>query len=180
MVNNLKDLKRYILADKRALGINKKIPIPFVDRIWIFEIQLRITEYFYNNRRKNIFFSIISIFLIIIWKIKCRNGGIEVPVNVIDEGLAIWHGYGIIINPKAKIGKNFSISAGCVVGQAKGKYPTLGDNVEMTIHSMVLGGVTICDNCIIAPGACVVKNVDIPYVTMGGIPAKVINRRLSV
>lgn len=178
MIENWADLQSYLKADKNALGIKRKFCIPFKDRIWLFEIQLRYTEYFYNNRQKNLLYAIIGSLMSAIWKYKTRKMSLEIPLNVIDKGLRIWHGHGIIINSKAKIGKNFSISAGCVVGQAKDAYPIIGNNVEMTIHSMVLGGITICDDVIIAPGACVVKNVDVPFCTVGGVPAKIINQRV--
>lgn len=168
MIQTRNDLKRYLEADRLALNMKRKHPIPFWDRIWNFQRQLRFTEFYYNNRHRNIFFKFIGTLLYILWRMKVKRVGMEIPINVIDEGLCIWHGYGIVINPNARIGKNFSISAGCVVGQAKGEYPIIGDNVEMTIHSMILGGIRIADNVVIAPGACVVKSIEEQYVTMGG------------
>lgn len=52
---------------------------------------------------------------------------------------------------------------------------TIGDNVWIGGHSVVIGGVTIGDNSIIAAGSVVIK--DVPQnVLVGGNPAKVIKK----
>lgn len=99
----------------------------------------------------------------------------EIPINTIEEGLVICHGQNIIINPDAKIGKNFTISAQCCVGQAHLKVPVIGDNVEMTIASKILGGIVIAHDTTVGAGAIVVKSVEEPYTTIGGVPAKCIS-----
>ena len=120
----------------------------------------------------------IPLFLVgILYTIKCRRLNSEIPINTIEEGLAIWHGQCIIINSKAKIGKNFSISAHCCVGQAHGEFPILGDNIEMTIDSKILGGITIANNTTVGAGSIVLKDVLEEHTTLGGIPAKVISRK---
>lgn len=68
-----------------------------------------------------------------------------------------------MINPAAKIGKNFSIAQGALIGSAAGKrngVPTIGDNVIISANAVVIGGVTIGDYVMIAPGAFV--NFDVP------------------
>ena len=48
-------------------------------------------------------------------------------------------------------------------------YPKLiGDNVQMTVDSKILGGIAVCDNIVIGAGAVVVKNIDIPNSSWGG------------
>lgn len=90
--------------------------------------------------------------------------GIQIPYQtIIGEGLYIAHFGNIIINPGAKIGKNFTIAAGALVGFTLGKrmgHPTIGDNVRMCTNSMVIGKVTIGNNVLIAPGAFC--NFDVP------------------
>ena len=51
------------------------------------------------------------------------------------------------------------------------------NNVEMTLGSRVLGGVTIADDVTIGAGALVLKDIDTPYTTWGGLPAKCISRK---
>ena len=104
---------------------------------------------------------------------------IQIPASTkIGEGLYIGH-YGlIVINPAAVIGKNFSISAGTLIGNAGGKHPgtpVIGDNVKMGQFSIVIGGVKIGNDVLIAPGAFV--NFDVPDNSIViGNPGKIISR----
>ncbi len=174
MIKTHEDLKYYLLCDKIALNKSYKHPKLFKDRLWKFQILYRKVEYHYNNK-KNIFHNFFYLLLKMRFKIKCNKLNSEFPVNVIGEGLAIWHGQGIIINGNAKIGRNFSISRGCVIGQSRGKFPIIGDNVEMMIDSKVLGGIYIPNDTTIGAGAVVVKSLNECGKTIGGVPAKIIS-----
>lgn len=176
MIESKNDLKRYLLADKIALGVNKKRPRIIGDRIWKYQIDYRKAEY-YLNTNKHFFSKLMFYYYNLKFKIKSRSMCSEIPYNVIEEGLVIWHGQNIIINGNAKIGKNFSISSGCCVGQAHNQFPVIKDNVEMTIGSKVIGGITVANDVTIGAGAVVVKSIDEPYTTWGGVPAKCISRR---
>ena len=108
--------------------------------------------------------------------------GIQIPIGTdIGKGLKIGHFGTIVVNPGAKIGHNFNIAQGCLVGNAQGKkagVPTIGNNVVMAANSIVIGGVTIGDNCLIAPGAFV--NFDMPANSIAiGNPAKLIQKDSS-
>ncbi len=115
------------------------------------------------------------------WKILLRrcmfHSGIQIPAGTkIGPGLRIAHFGGIVVNPKAKIGMNFTIAHGSLIGNAAGKHngvPTIGDNVYMSANSVVIGGVTIGDYVMIAPGAFV--NFDVPPNSIVvGNPGKII------
>jgi len=99
----------------------------------------------------------------------------------IGEGLYIGHFGSIIINPGAVIGKNFSISAGTLIGNAQGKragIPSIGDNVFMGRNSIVIGGVRIGNDVLIAPGAFV--NFDVPDNSIViGNPGRIISKDSS-
>ena len=97
--------------------------------------------------------------------------------TVIGEGLYIGHFGPLGINNRAKIGRNFTIMYGVTIGQAnRGRlkgFPTIGDNVWMGAHSVVVGNVTIGSNVLIAPNAFV--NFDVPDNSMViGNPGKII------
>ena len=100
------------------------------------------------------------------------------PLNVVGPGLYIphWAG-GVYMNAKS-VGKNFIISSGCVLG-AKGdanNIPSIGDNVECCIGSMIIGKVNVGSDSIIAPNSVVIK--DIPGgIIVSGVPAIVIKRK---
>ena len=110
------------------------------------------------------------------------NTGIQIPsATKIGSGLKIGHWGTIVVNPGAKIGRNFGIAHGCLIGNSQGKnqgVPTIGNNVSMGANSMILGGVMIGNNVLIAPGAFV--NFDVPENSIViGNPGKIIPRDYS-
>lgn len=56
---------------------------------------------------------------------------------------------------------------------------TLGEDVWVGAHSVILDGVRISRGCVIAAGAVVTKNAP-EYAIVGGVPAKVIGNRIPV
>ena len=106
--------------------------------------------------------------------------GFQIPINTsIGEGFYIGHFGTVVINPKAKIGKNCNIAHTTTIGQSnRGKfkgYPTIGDKVWIGTGSVIVGNVKIGNNVLIAPNSFV--NIDIPdNSVVTGNPAKVINR----
>lgn len=122
----------------------------------------------------------------IFWRVLHRwcmfHTGIQIPIGTeIGEGLKIGHFGNIVINPAAKIGRNFNIAQGCLVGNAQGKkkgVPIIGDNVVMSANSVVVGGITIGDDVMIAPNAFV--NFDVPNNSIViGNPGHIILRNSS-
>lgn len=81
----------------------------------------------------------------------------------------------IIVNCASKVGDYCSITSGVVIAQAHNQCPTIGDYVEMTIDSKILGGITVADHVRIGAGALVIKNILEPNTTWEGVPAGKIN-----
>ncbi|WP_195407920.1 LbetaH domain-containing protein [Bacteroides congonensis] len=107
---------------------------------------------------------------------------IQIPYQTqIGEGLYIGHFGHIIINPGCKIGKNFNIAAGVLIGNAQGKYagtPTIGDNVKVGQNAIIIGKINIGNDVLVAPGAFV--NFDVPdNCIVIGNPGKIIQRNSS-
>ena len=175
MIKTKDDLQYYLLCDKLARGETKARPSLWGDKLWKFQILYRKTEYHYNNREK-LWHKLA--YLLTFFRFRRQRDRLcsELPLNVFAEGLVIWHGQNIIVNENARVGRNFSISAGCCIGQAKGQSPVIGDHVEMTLGSRVLGGVTITHDVTIGAGALVLKDIDTPYTTWGGLPARCISQ----
>lgn len=176
MIKTKEDLNYYLLCDKVARGETKAHPSLIGDRLWKFQILYRKAEYHYNNREK-LWHKLAYMFTY--WRFRRQRDRLcsELPLNVFAEGLVIWHGQNIIVNEHARVGRNFSISAGCCIGHVNGQTPVIGDNVEMTLGSRVLGGVTIANDVTIGAGALVLKDIDTPYTTWGGLPAKCISQK---
>ena len=90
-----------------------------------------------------------------------KKGGPEVKAG---PGLYIGHLGRIIIHPDAVLGKNVNLSTGITIGQAnRGKKkgtPVIGDEVWIGTNAVIVGGVKIGNDVLIAPGAYV--NFDVP------------------
>ncbi len=111
---------------------------------------------------------------------KMINGCVIGAGAQIDEGFAIMHPFGVVINSKVKAGKNLVIESGVVIGAARNglpiEAPIIGNNVFIGSGAKVLGGIKIGNNVKIGANAVVLH--DIPdNATAVGIPAKVINNR---
>lgn len=83
---------------------------------------------------------------------------IQTPSSQIGGGLYIGHGWGTVINAK-KIGQNCRVNQNVTIGSRNLKTPIIGDNVNITAHAVVVGGIKIGNNSQIGAGAIVVKDV---------------------
>lgn len=104
-----------------------------------------------------------------------RMMGLQIPPHAIYFGIKLYHWGWMIVNGKAKIGKNLTIYPGVTDGGAKTGVPSIGDNVFLELRSKVFGGITIGNNVIVAPNAVVVKDVPDNCV-VAGVPAKIIKK----
>ena len=104
--------------------------------------------------------------------------GIEIhPGATIGHRLVIDHGMGIVIGETAEVGDDCLLDQGVTLGgtgKDKGKrHPTLGNNVLVGSGAKVLGPFKVGDNCRIAAGAVVLREVP-PNSTAVGVPAQVV------
>ena len=90
------------------------------------------------------------------------------PETQIGEGFYLGHWGALVINPKAKIGKNCNIAQGVTIGQQnRGKnegVPEIGDEVWIGPNAVLVGKIKIGSNVLIAPNAYV--NFDVPSNTL--------------
>jgi serine O-acetyltransferase len=88
--------------------------------------------------------------------------GYQIPVSTnIGKGFQILHFGSIVFNPLATIGENCTVFPGVIIGQDKrGLAPNIGNKVFIGANSIVVGGISIGNNCLIAPGSYV--NFDVP------------------
>ena len=100
----------------------------------------------------------------------------------IGKGFYLGHWGGVVVHPKATIGKNCNISHQVTIGtdirNGEDAVPKLGDNIYLAPGSKVFGKIYLGNNCVI--GANSVVNADVPSgVTVAGMPARVINENDS-
>lgn len=105
--------------------------------------------------------------------------GFIISAGCFGEGLKLEHYGSVIVNPKARIGKNCIIHGNCCIG-SNGGYPddspVIGDNVDIGQFAQILGGIKIADNVKIGAGAVVVKDVLTPGVTVVGVPGHIVEK----
>jgi serine acetyltransferase len=95
------------------------------------------------------------------------------PKTRVGAGLTIYHGFGLVVNDHAIIGRGVVLRNGVVIGQAKagGPSPRLFDQVEVGTTALILGDIEIGQGAVIGAGAVVVKDVP-PRQTVVGNPAR--------
>lgn len=105
--------------------------------------------------------------------------GFIISAGCFGEGLKIEHYGSVIVNPKARIGKNCTIHGNCCIG-SNGGYPddspAIGDNVDIGQFAQILGGIKIADDVKIGAGAVVVRDVLTPGVTVVGVPGRIVEK----
>ncbi|RPH74786.1 MAG: serine acetyltransferase [Nitrospiraceae bacterium] len=100
----------------------------------------------------------------------------------IGGGLALPHGWGLVVNAGAKIGNNVSLFHGVTLGRRDKisrdgerltEYPVLEDEVWVGPHAIIVGGVTIGRGSRIAGGAFVTESIP-PYSVVSGNPSVIV------
>ncbi len=100
----------------------------------------------------------------------------------IGGGLAITHGWGLVVSPGAVIGANVTLFHGVTLGRrdriaANGErqtgYPVIEDEVWIGPHAIIVGGVTIGRGSRIGGGAFVTSDVP-PYSIVSGNPSVIV------
>lgn len=180
MITSLNDLKEYTRKDQVHYDTSLKSWLLREPSYYIGQYLrcLRIAEYCSNNKNKKILIPIKILVRLLARKYSYKLGGLQIGLNTCGPGLRIFHYGFIIINGKAKIGKNFAIQPGCVVGRTELGEPIIGDNVYMAPNSTIMGKVTIGDNVTVAQNSSVVKDVPANAI-VGGVPAKIIKMKTN-
>ena len=183
MITTKKQLKDYIEMDMSRYKKRRNWLCYFLfgDESYAIRRFLKIwrkTEFYYNTLDKR---NPLSVLRFACFFFRYRRMQLHyklfLPLNVVGPGLYIPHRMGGLIINALQVGRNFSISSGCIVGKkdCNENRPVIGDNVEMCIGSKIIGKVVVGNNSVIAPNSVVVK--DIPsYDVVSGIPAKSIRK----
>lgn len=132
-------------------------------------------EYYLNTQGNSIFRKILTHFYHMRHLRNCVKLNLYLYPNTIGPGIRIVHLGGRTELNASSIGRNLTVTAGVIIGK-KGNddnKATIGDNVELTLGSKVIGKVNIGDNSIICPNSVVIK--DIPANSLAsGVPVSII------
>lgn len=180
MIKSRADYKKYLEADLYQSNMvnRKRIILRLTDHRYKFYKSLRKTEY-YLNCKKN---SLITKLLLLRHKRLCSKYLWSIPPNTFEQGLTIVHAGTIVVNGRAKIGKNCRIHIGVNIGYApshgKDGTPIIGDNVYIGPGAKIFGPIEIGDNVAIGANAVVNKSFR-RNCSIGGVPAKILSEKGS-
>jgi serine O-acetyltransferase len=118
-------------------------------------------------------------------RFSCQLAGMDLPWSLpVGGGLAITHGWGLVLNPGAQLGRNITLFHGATLGRrdriaADGSrssgFPVLADGVWVGPHALVLGAVSVGAGARIAGGSVVTEDVPAACIVSGN-PAQIIKR----
>lgn len=87
-------------------------------------------------------------------------------------GFVIMHPIGLVINSKVKGGENITLESGVVIGDEKGKSPSLGSNIFFGAGAKAFGDIQIENFVKVGANAVVVNSIPANKTALG-IPARV-------
>lgn len=180
MITDEEQLHLYLDADKFALGIKRKFPLPYRDSIWRYQRTLRFYEYHKNvgNKIRQYIYSFLL-------NIQGEKLGFSISGNCFGPGLRINHHGLLIVNAKAQIGKWCDIHQGVNIGENGyidsgimiNEVPTIGDFCFIGPGAKLFGKCNVGNNVRIGANAIVNKDVPDNHTTYGIPQQNVPNRR---
>jgi serine O-acetyltransferase len=102
------------------------------------------------------------------------------PGAKIGRRFFIDHGAGIVIGETAEVGDDVLMYQGAALAgtslKKEKRHPTIGNNVVIGSHAIVLGAITVGDNARIGAGSVVIKSVP-AGATVVGVPGRVVEEK---
>jgi serine O-acetyltransferase len=177
---NLSPLKADTIRKRGSYKFRYVLSGYFTDRTFRPMVTLRLCQATggskYLGKAAHLFFRYIH-------RCACNRAGIDLPWRTkIAGGFSLTHGWGVVMNPNAVIGKNVTFFNGVTLGQRDKiskdgtrttGYPVIEDEVWIGPHAIIVGGVVIGKGSRIAGGSLVIESVP-PYSTVMGNPAAVV------
>lgn len=139
---------------------------------WLIDPQIR--HFILIRKWKKSNNNLYKFWLKIRMKLLKRTSLIDIPPQTrIGEGLYMYHTGSVIVNSHAKIGRNVTLSPGITIGKTINKvtgedeHPTIGNRVWIGANAIIVGGITIGDNVLIAANTFITENVPSNTIVFG-------------
>lgn len=171
MIRTKKDLHSYLDDDSRNFichnrDFTMKMKALYLDPIcdqryiWKYIYSLRHLEYHINNN--GTLHKIFRIYYLYLLRRYAYKTGFQIPPNVCDAGITIWHWGPIIVNQNVHIGKNVTLYPGVLIGWKSPNLPcpVIGDNVFIGSGVKIIGDLHIGDNVIIGQNCVITKSIE--------------------
>lgn len=160
LITSKDDLREYLEADRKALGLSNKRPKLF-QFVYRFKYSLRHLEYYTNVNSRSPFHKIMRKYWGLRNFVDSIICGFEIPTNVFGKGLSIAHKGTIVVNANAQVGENCRLHTCVNIGTAPGASglaPIIGNNVYIAPGAKIWGNINIGDNVMVGANSCVGKN----------------------
>ncbi len=109
------------------------------------------------------------------WLNKTLNGCVIGVYAQFGPGFVLIHPIGVVVNSAVRGGRNVWLESSVVIGENRGRFPVLGDDVFIGSGAKVIGGVNVGSGARVGANAVVLHDVA-PGQTVVGIPAKPLQR----
>ncbi|ADN76468.1 transferase hexapeptide repeat containing protein [Ferrimonas balearica DSM 9799] len=159
------------LHSKRSAGAAKY----FFDAIWQFTVLLRLCEWMHNRKHRVGYLLCCPLFR---WR--SRTLGFTIPINTCGPGLYVPHYGTIVINTRARIGRNCTIHTDVCIGRhpdSKERVPTLGDNIYIGPGAKIYDAITVANGATIGANAVVNRSFNEENCVLAGVPAKMLTKK---
>lgn len=120
--------------------------------------------YFLRNAQQTSDKSLLGIFYRLMLRHYQIKYGYQISAKTkIGGGLYLGHWGAVVVNPGTIIGKNCNLAHGVTIGQTnrgeKKGIPVIGDDVWIGTNAVIVGGIKIGNNVLIAPNSYVTSDV---------------------
>jgi len=154
-------------------GIARKI-----FRLWFYPrysmpVYMRLAQYFY---RRKTFGGKLFVFLAHYFRRRneVRNN-FEVNFNNAIAPGVVFHHTGVTITAGTILETGVHVYNNVTLGSRNGGAPHVKKGAKLGSHSVILGGITVGENSIVAPGAVLITDVDDGMIA-AGVPARIIGK----
>ena len=147
--------------------------------LWLYprysmSVYMRLQKYFFvkaNNRGDSVSKYLEKYF----YHKNVRRNGLEIASESSIAPGVVFHHTIVTISSRAVIEADVHIYRNVLLGSAKGGAPYIKRGAKLCSHSVILGGITVGVEAIVAPGAVVIKDVPDGMIA-AGVPARIIGK----